>query len=58
MSISIETRPGGAARELKKIRKLIQDANARDREALRLGVASSALLTMLQSEETRVAALT
>lgn len=58
MSISIETRPGGAAIELKKIRDLIQDAARRDAMALQLGVASSALLTMLQSEETRVAALT
>lgn len=58
MSISIETSPGGAARQLKKIRKAIQDAALRDRLALQLGVGSAALLTMLQTEETRVAALT
>ena len=58
MSIAIETRPGGAAQNLKKIRDLIQDAYKRDMEARRLGVGAAALLTMLQTEETRVAALT
>lgn len=58
MTVSIEKRPGGAARQLVKIRRLIQDAYLRDLEALRLGVGPAALLTMLELEETRVAALT
>ena len=57
MTVSIETL-GGAGANLAKVRRLIQDTAARDIEAAKLGVGSAALLTMLQTEETRIAALT
>ena len=49
---------GFAARNLKKVRDLIQNTAQRQVEAERLGVDAAAMLTMLQAEETRIAALT
>lgn len=58
MTVAIETQGGGAAIELAKVRSLIQDSFKLDLEARRLGVGAAALLTMLQTEEARIAALT
>lgn len=57
MAVSNEAQ-GFAAVNLAKVRRLIQDFGARDRLAKEIGVGADALLTMLQAEETRIAALT
>ena len=58
MTISIETIGGGAAINLAKVRRLIQDSAARDVEAARLGVSPAEFNTFLLAEEARIAALT
>lgn len=58
MTISTENTAGGPAVMLAKVRRLIQDTYAQDQVATDIGVGRAALLTMLQAEETRLAALT
>jgi hypothetical protein len=58
MTISIEAIGGGAAINLAKVRRLIQDAAQRDVVAANLGVSPAEFLAFLLTEETRIAALT